>query len=92
MAVGFRKLKERAGDLWDSLNRIIHARKLEVGWEELPSDASVMPQARLSSPTYKPRQTVARLAFIDPFAHGAMRSLPRVASPGIWIRTTLPVQ
>jgi len=36
MAVGSETEGEVAGDLWDSLNRIIHARKLEVGWEELP--------------------------------------------------------
>ena len=29
-------------DLWEALNRIIHAKKLEVGWEALPSSASVV--------------------------------------------------
>ena len=33
---------EKVGDLWDALNRIIHAKKLHVGFEQLPDCVTVI--------------------------------------------------
>jgi hypothetical protein len=83
---------EVAGDLWDSLNRIIHARKLEVGWEELPSDASVIAAGAIVVPYIQAETDRRPLAFIDPFAQAhafLYHALPLLESG---FRTTLPVQ
>ncbi len=55
-------------DLWDSLNRIIHAKRLDVGWEKLPSNSSVIAAGAVVIPYIQAETDHRALAFIDPFA------------------------
>lgn len=55
-------------DLWDSLNRVIHAKKLDVGWEKLPFGASVIADGAIVVPYVRAETDRRPLAFIDPFA------------------------
>jgi len=55
-------------DLWDALNRIIHAQKLEVGFEQLPPSVSIIDGGALVVPYIRAATDRKRLAFIDPFA------------------------
>jgi hypothetical protein len=55
-------------DLWDALNRIIHARKLEVGFVELPANVAVVDGGALVVPFVEAATDRKALAFIDPFA------------------------
>jgi hypothetical protein len=55
-------------NLWDAVRRIIHARKLDVGWEELPKDVSVIPAGAIIIPYVQAETDRRALAFIDPFA------------------------
>jgi len=41
---------EVVSDLWDALNRIIHAQKLVVGFEELPHDMAVIAEGAFVVP------------------------------------------
>ncbi len=41
---------ELVTSLWDALNRIIHARKLDVGWEALPDSESVIAKGAIVIP------------------------------------------
>lgn len=59
---------ELVGDLWDALNRIIHAQKLEVGFEQLPLQDSVLDGGALVVPYIRAATDRKKLAFIDPFA------------------------
>ncbi|NNM69139.1 MAG: hypothetical protein HKM00_04120 [Gallionella sp.] len=59
---------EVVNDLWDALNRIIHAQKLEVGFEELPKEVAVMAEGALVVPYVRAATDRKKLAFIDPFA------------------------
>lgn len=59
---------EVVGDLWDALNRIIHAQKLEVGFEQLPPLVSVIDGGALVVPYILAATDRKKLAFIDPFA------------------------
>lgn len=59
---------ELIADLRDALNRIIHARKLEVGFEELPSELSVIDGGAVVVPYIQAETDRRKLAFIDPFA------------------------
>lgn len=80
------------GDLRDSLNRVIHARKLEVGWEELPSDASAIAAGAIVVPYIQAETDRRALAFIDPFAQAhafLYHALPLLESR---FRTTGTVQ
>jgi hypothetical protein len=45
-------------DLWDSLNRIIHAKRLDVGWEKLPSNISVIAAGAIVIPYIQAKQTI----------------------------------
>jgi hypothetical protein len=70
-------------DLWDALNRIIHAQKLQVGFEQLPTNVSVIDGGSLVVPYVKAATDRKKLAFIDPFAlsHAFLYSaLPRLHS------------
>ena len=55
-------------NLWDAVNRIIHARKLEVGWEAVPTNASVIAAGAIVIPYVQAETDRRALAFIDPFA------------------------
>ena len=59
---------EVVSDLWDALNRIIHARKLEVGFELLPKEMSSVSGGAVVVPYVRARTDRKSLAFIDPFA------------------------
>lgn len=59
---------EVVSNLWDALNRIIHAQKLEVGFEQLPPQASVIDGGALVVPYIRAATDRKKLAFIDPFA------------------------
>lgn len=59
---------ELVPNLWDALNRIIHAKRLEVGWEILPSNASVIAGGAIVIPYVQAETDRRALAFIDPFA------------------------
>lgn len=55
-------------DLWDALNRIIHAQKLEVGFERLPDSISVIDGGAIIIPYIRAKTDRRKLAFIDPFS------------------------
>jgi hypothetical protein len=55
-------------DLWDALNRVIHAKKLDVGWEGIPSNISVIAGGAVVVPYVQAETDRRALAFIDPFA------------------------
>ncbi|MBD3652341.1 hypothetical protein [Kangiella sp.] len=59
---------EKVAVLWDALNRIIHARKLYVGFEHLPSDVSVIDGGAIIVPYIQAETDRKELAFIDPFS------------------------
>jgi hypothetical protein len=59
---------ELVHDLRDALNRIIHAQKLQVGFEQLPQHLSVMEHGALVVPYVRAATDRKQLAFIDPFA------------------------
>ncbi len=77
---------EVVSDLWDALNRIIHAQKLQVGFEQLPTDVAVIEGGSLVVPYVKAATDRKKLAFIDPFAlshaflYGALPRLHSLAS------------
>jgi hypothetical protein len=58
---------EVVDDLWDSLNRIIHAKRLDVGWELLPK-VSVIEGGAIVVPYVQAETDRRLLAFIDPLA------------------------
>lgn len=55
-------------DLRDAVNRIIHADRLQVGFESLPEELSVIDGGALVVPYLKVRTDHRPLSFIDPFA------------------------
>lgn len=55
-------------DLWDALNRIIHAQYLDVGFVRLPDEISVIDGGAVVIPFIQAATDKKRLAFIDPFA------------------------
>jgi hypothetical protein len=59
-------------DFWDALNRVIQARRLEVGFEELPKQLAVIDGGEVVVPYVQAATDRKELAFIDPFAlsHG----------------------
>ncbi|HQV93700.1 MAG TPA: hypothetical protein PLA27_04460 [Anaerolineales bacterium] len=59
---------EMVQDLWDALNRIIHAKKLRVGFEKLPSKISVIEGGAVVVPYIQAATDRKELAFIDLFA------------------------
>lgn len=59
---------EIVGDLWDGLNRVIHAQRLEVGFEQLPERVSAIEGGALVIPYVRASTDQRKLAFIDPFA------------------------
>jgi hypothetical protein len=59
---------ELVQDLWDALNRIIHAQQLQVGFEQLPVQIAVIDGGALVVPYVKAATDRKKLAFIDPFA------------------------
>lgn len=59
---------EKVHELKDSLHRIIHAQKLNVGFEELPRNMSVIDGGSLVIPYVQAETDRKKLAFIDPFA------------------------
>lgn len=59
---------EMVRDLWDALNRIIHAKKLQVGFEKLPSKLSVIEGGAMVVPYIQVATDRKELAFIDSFA------------------------
>lgn len=59
---------EVVSDLWDALNRVIHARRLEVGFEQLPENMSVVSGGAVVVPYVRARTDRKTLAFIDLFA------------------------
>lgn len=60
--------RENVADLWDALNRIIHARKLYAGFEKLPSAVSVIDSGGIIVPYIQAETDRKELAFIDPFS------------------------
>ena len=62
------KAGEKVASLWDALNRVIHARKLYVGFEQLPESASVIDGGAIIVPYIRAETDRKELAFIDPFA------------------------
>lgn len=76
---------EVVSDLWDALNRIVHAQKLDVGFEELPEKLAVIPEGALVVPYIRARTDRRRLGFIDPFAlsHAFLYdAYPGLVAPG----------
>jgi len=63
-----RNDSELVYDLWDALNRIIHAQKLNVGFEELPAHTSVISGGAFVIPYIQAATDQRKLAYIDPFA------------------------
>lgn len=59
---------EKVHDLWDALNRIIHAQELKVGFEKLPPNMAVMDGGALIVPYIQARTDRKTLAFIDVFS------------------------
>jgi len=59
---------EKVADLWDALNRIIHARRLHVGFERLPDGVSVIDGGAIIVPYIQAQTDRKELAFIDPFS------------------------
>lgn len=59
---------EIINDLWDALNQIVHAKKLDVGFEELPSEVAVISGGALVVPYIRAATDRKKLALIDPFA------------------------
>lgn len=59
---------EKVADLWDALNRIIHARKLHIGFELLPEKIAVIPDGAIVVPYIQAQTDRKELAFIDPFS------------------------
>jgi len=59
---------EVVNNLWDALNRIIHAQKLEVGIVPLPLQLSVIDGGAFVVPYIRAATDRKKLAFIDPFA------------------------
>lgn len=59
---------EIISDLWDALNRIIHAQKLEVGLVLLPAEVAVIDGGAVVVPFIRAATDRKKLAFIDPFA------------------------
>lgn len=55
-------------DLWDSLNQIIHAQELIVGFEKLPDNVSVFDNGAIVVPYILARTDRKELSYIDPFA------------------------
>jgi hypothetical protein len=62
------KKGEVVSELWDALNRIIHAKKLLVGFEPLPDNISVIDGGAVVIPYIQAETDRRELAFIDPFA------------------------
>jgi hypothetical protein len=62
------KKGELVSELWDALNRIIHAKKLLVGFESLPDGISVIDGGAVVIPYVQAETDRRELAFIDPFA------------------------
>jgi hypothetical protein len=77
-------------DLWDALNRVIHAKRLDVGWERIPSNISVISGGAIVVPYIQAETDRRALAFIDPFAmaHAFLYN----ALPTLNSRHTVPVQ
>jgi hypothetical protein len=70
-------------DLWDSLNRVIHAKKLNVGWEKLPPNVSGFEHGAIVIPYIQAETDRFEMAFIDPFAMAyafLYRALPMLES------------
>lgn len=59
---------EVVNDLWDALNRIIHAQKLDVGFVLLPAEVCVIDGGGVVVPFIRAATDRKKLAFIDPFA------------------------
>jgi hypothetical protein len=59
---------EVVSDLWEALSRIIHAKKLEVGFEQLPSNVSAIDGGAVVVPYIRAATDRKTLSFIDPFA------------------------
>jgi len=59
---------EQVRDLWEALNRIIHAQKLQIGFEQLPEQLTVIDGGALVVPYVRAETDRKKLAFIDPFA------------------------
>ncbi len=59
---------ELVRDLWDALNRIIHARTLSIGYEQLPAELSIIDGGALIVPYIQAETDRKKLAFIDLFA------------------------
>ena len=55
-------------ELWDAMNRIIHARKLDVGWETVPSEVAVIAGGAIVVPYVQAETDRREYTFIDPFA------------------------
>ena len=53
---------------WDALNRIIHSQKMKVGFEQLPSEVSVMSEGAYVVPYIRAETDRRKLAFVDIFA------------------------
>jgi len=84
---------EVVGDLWEALNRIIHAKKLEVGWETAPASMSVIQSGAIVIPYVRAETDRRALSFIDPFAlaHAFLyRALPLLRSQGDTTAPTRP--
>lgn len=75
-------------DLWDALNRIIHAKKLQVGFELVPEALSAMVGGAVVVPYIKAQTDRKELSFIDPFAmahaflYGVLPSVPKSIPQG----------
>jgi hypothetical protein len=60
--------RETVQDLWDALNRIIHAKKLLVGLIDLPDEMTKIVGGAVVVPNVVAETDRKELAYIDPFA------------------------
>jgi hypothetical protein len=60
--------KNIIGDLWESLNFIIHAQDLQIGFERLPESTSIIQNGAICIPYILAKTDRKELSYVDPFA------------------------
>lgn len=60
--------KNKISDLWESLNFIIHAQDLQVGFEKLPENTSIIQNGAICIPYLLAKTDRKELSYVDPFA------------------------
>jgi len=55
-------------DLWESLNFIVHAQDLQIGFERLPQSTSIIQGGAICIPYILAKTDRKELSYVDPFA------------------------